>query len=254
MDSKRDNSLYVALLPSEDSTPETLSIAARTWGRTVSHLEIFVNKNTVALTVPPEVTVTKLYDGLQNDHPMTAELLQILKYLYNYRLNASKWFLLASEKVYINYYAFSDLLQSIPSDVVYTGSATKTLSETITYCSGDAGVLISQLALVNLISKYEECEKWAQLYSWDKGLGKCIETTSGCQCSSNVAEVSQNYIIYLFTSVVWSPSSNFNPLSVCYSNFSLVFSLSPRFPFSNLLVLAQVSAPNLLFQWLTRMY
>ena len=192
----------MALLPSEDSTPVTLSTAARTWGRTVSHLEIFVNENTVALTVPPEVTVTKLYDGLQNDHPMTGELLQILKYIYNYRLNESKWFLLASEKVYVNYYAFSDLLQSISSHVVYTGSPTKTLSETMTYCSGDAGVLISQLALVNLISKYEECEKWAQLYSWDKGLGKCIETTSGCHCSSKVAEVSGNDHNYLFASVV----------------------------------------------------
>ena len=184
-----DSNLFTVLLPSDESSLDSISTAALTWGRTVSRLLIFVNKDTPSIDVPPEVQVHKLFDSLVNNHPTTTELLQVLQYLYDYHLNDSKWFLFSSEKLYINMASFNDLINSIPEDTVYIGSSIVTVSKSITYCTSDGGILLSQEALVKIVTQISICRKLQSLYSWDKGLGRCVSETIGSQCQSDLNQV-----------------------------------------------------------------
>ena len=189
-----ENSLTIALLPSEDSTPASINAAAMTWGRTVPQLVIFVDDSTETLSVPPGVTVNRqLKLPKLNNHPTTLEMLQILRYLHDTHFNSSDWFFLASDKVYINYYSFQDFLDSLPSDTSYVGSSSLKISSAFTYCSSNGGVLLSRKALKKIISVYETCIKWAPaIYSWDKGLGKCYAEVMTGGCHSGLDSVSND--------------------------------------------------------------
>ena len=193
------NSLTVALLSSEDSTPESINAAANTWGRTVPQLVIFVDDSTETLTVPPSVMVNRQFKLPKlNNHPTTLEMLQILRYLHESVYNVSEWFLLASDKLYVNYYSFQNFLESLPSDVSYVGASSLKISDAFTYCSSEGGILLSRKALKKLISVYDTCVKWAPaIYSWDKGLGKCYAEVMSGGCHSGLDSVSIRSTIVL---------------------------------------------------------
>ena len=163
-----------------------------TWGRLVPQLMIFVDYSADTLSVPPGVLVNRQFKLPKlNNHPTTLEVLQILRYLHDNYLNSSDWFFLVTEQVYVNYYSFDRFLSSIPPEASYIGSSTLQISEALSYCSSEGGILLNRRGLKELMREYESCIKWAPaIYSWDKGLGKCYAEALGTGCTSGLTSVS----------------------------------------------------------------
>ena len=166
-----------------------------TWGRTVSKTVIFVANN-ANIPAPNDknmnnVQIVKLFDTIQNTHSTTAELFQVLRHLYENFRNEYKWFLITHEKIYVNIYSLHYIVNNAGfRDIIYTGSSDSS-DQKITYCSGDAGILLSQAGLWKLVSKLSECEKRKEVIdlSWDAGLGQCINRSLGIGCFKPFSKV-----------------------------------------------------------------
>ena len=115
---------------------------------------------------------------------MWPSVLNVIEYIYNNHRSQYKWFLLSSERVYVNIYSLHEISDNAgPRDIVYTGHMSLEAGETPShYCKSDAGVLLSQEGLVKLGSRLKDCAKTNGDPSWDSWLGKCINQTLGLSC------------------------------------------------------------------------
>ena len=182
------NYLFVAILPVDDIKLSIKSIT-HTWGQTVSKLAIFLPKDLEGLEVGSEETqIVKLLEpsGDSPRPPSWSDLFSVVQYMYkNHHANEYKWFLLTSERVYVNIYALHEISDNAgPRDIVYAGyTAGEATGEgpPSLYCRSEAGVLLSQEGLLKLGSKLSEC-RGVSGDPWDLWLGKCINQTLGLAC------------------------------------------------------------------------
>ena len=160
-----------------------LNSIMQTWGQIVSKTAFFVSKDFANTENLDNAEVINLFESTESQSITTTQLLKVLKYLYDNHRTQYRWFLLANEKVYVNIYSLQKISENTgPRDIVYTGQIQRDMSDvTSEYCLGDAGILLSQTALINIGTKLHECEKFSNL-DWDAGLGSCINQTLGLSC------------------------------------------------------------------------
>ena len=212
--------LFSAVLPTNYSELDYIASVYNTWGEVITNMAIFLPRSTNRTIFEDNVFVRLLNDSsttLEGPHPNHKELFQVLHYLFKNSVDDYQYFLISTDKVYINQYRFQDLLaESLPQNIQYGGLPT--LFGRNTYCLGDAGILISWRTLSELVPRLSECESWKTWLSWDKTLGHCIKKTLGLTCSnwtSNEVSVKSCYFCYVGVKMPISIFSNMLLVTCC---------------------------------------
>ena len=182
--------LFSAVLPSNFSNIDNIAAVYNTWGEVVTNMAIFLPLTTTQSDFFEDTTFVRelKINTTKYNYPTTESIYQVLRYLYKHYVYQFKYFLISSDSLYVNKYIFLDFVSNVSEHtIIYTGHSLK-FGRT-TYCSGDAGILLSQATLLKLVPKLRRCERWHSTYPWDKTLGRCVKKILNKMCTNISTDV-----------------------------------------------------------------
>ena len=178
----------------------------KTWGieGDISGFNIFVGgdrDSVVGERLDLPVTALPAVSDLSSYDSSLIQTFEILKYLHFHHADHYDWFLLTYNDTYIVSRELLNLVNKMdPNSFVYFGKAEFVSEERQDYfCSGRAGVLLSNRALAAIVPYLEQCfhsiahlknkvinEGLYYTERGDAGLGYCMKRSLGVTCSTSV--------------------------------------------------------------------
>lgn len=191
---------YLVAVMATNSPTSKIETIYDTWGRDVPDIKFFTGITEASQQLQHEGVPIVSLQKLSLSTSKLSHILAILEYMEEHYLNEFNWFVLASDKVYINGHGLDELLSHMnPESNTYLGHPVP-LSEpymnekSSLYCMGQLSIVLSRSSLENSMSKFDQCHDLGK--NWDEQFGQCIKRILGIECATDMKEVSSNNIVY----------------------------------------------------------
>ncbi|XP_071803278.1 chondroitin sulfate synthase 2-like [Asterias amurensis] len=172
--------LFVGVMVSR----EEIDLDSTTVGlnKTLSH---YVNKLVFFAKTNPEPAPSGMTIVAFPGEQVNVRMFQIWKYIYEHYGNEYDWFLLIQDNTYIYGEVFMEFLghMSVGRDL-YMGSPVHESEMDVTFCSREAGYMLSRNLLKKVGPYWEDCMRKSWNNVPDLEFGRCVQDHSDVRCSS----------------------------------------------------------------------
>lgn len=191
-----------------------------TWGRDVPGIKFFTHDSKETQQLHSEGMPVIQLNQLTITSSKWAHLVAVMEFVYQHYYDDYSWLLLSLDDIYVNGLGFHELVSRLsPESDVYLGyPVVPAEGDSVTYCKGQQGILLSRALLKKLVTNFHLCQEEAEV-KWDQRLGHCIKSLVNLQCGENLEEVSVLTHVLTLVSIEflsWSYDNSFISLSLSY--------------------------------------